>query len=122
MRRLLLLALFLLCASGSTLDAVEPNYFNGSLSTIAPQTVPTTPLSPRLTALQQELGRGNRNALEYFWQEISRQGTPLVEPIVDGGAYVYVTFLWRGNSETKNVVVLTLDNSQLANAEYLAQA
>lgn len=80
-------------------------------------------LSPRLIRLQQELGKGDSNAvLEAFWKEISRQGTPFVEPIETSEQYVFVTFLWQGNSETKNVVILTLGNSQLGNAEYFPAA
>ena len=37
--------------------------------------------SPRLAALQKELSTGNRAALESFWQEVAKQGAPLVEPI-----------------------------------------
>ena len=38
-------------------------------------------LTPRLIALRNELQAGNRAALENFWQEIPKHGTPLVEPI-----------------------------------------
>src|SRR4029079_6577257 len=73
--------------------------------------------------LQQELGKGDSNAvLEPFWKDISRQGTPLVEPIENSEQYVFATFLLRGHSETKNVVILTLGNSQLGNAEYFPAA
>jgi enterochelin esterase family protein len=79
-------------------------------------------LSPRLIALQKDLSAGNRAALESFWQEVTKQGTPLVEPTPDKHNFLYVTFLWRGNQETKNVVVITLDQTQLANARFFAHA
>jgi hypothetical protein len=37
--------------------------------------------SPRLVALQKEVGSGNRASLEEFWQQIAKQGTPLIEPV-----------------------------------------
>jgi enterochelin esterase-like enzyme len=61
--------------------------------------------SSRLAALQQELKTGNRAALENFWQEVTKQGTPLVEPIKGESRYVWLTFLWRAKEETKNVVI-----------------
>lgn len=64
-----------------------------------------TPSSSRLAALQKELEAGNRAALEKFWQEVTKQGAPLVEPINGESRYVWLTFLWRAKEETKNVVV-----------------
>ena len=64
-----------------------------------------TPSSPRLAALQKELEAGNRAALENFWQEVTKQGAPLVEPIKGESRYVWLTFLWRAKEETKNVVI-----------------
>jgi enterochelin esterase family protein len=84
---------------------------------------PATPLSPRIAALQKELRAGNRAALESFWQEVVKIGTPLVEPTPDKSNYLYVTFLWRGKEDTKNVIVNTLDqNNQLADARFFSQA
>jgi hypothetical protein len=51
--------------------------------------------SPRLAALQRELEAGYTSALENFWQEVTKQGTPLVEPIKGESRYVWLTFLWR---------------------------
>src|SRR5215216_2600075 len=61
--------------------------------------------SPRLAALQQELKSGNRTALENFWQEVTKQGAPLAEPLKGENRYVWLTFLWRAKEETKNVVI-----------------
>jgi enterochelin esterase family protein len=69
------------------------------------QTSQETPDSPRIAALQKELEAGNRAALENFWQEVTKQGAPLVEPIKGESRYVWLTFLWRAKEETKNVVV-----------------
>jgi enterochelin esterase family protein len=63
-------------------------------------------LSPRLSALRQALAHGNLEALGTFWQEIEGRGTPLIEPITDDDEHVWVTFLWRGNEQVKNVTVI----------------
>ncbi len=69
-------------------------------------TTDSLPLSPRLAALQRELGAGRADALEEFWREVATKGTPLVEPTDDGDdSHVLVTFLWRAEGETRNVVV-----------------
>ena len=60
--------------------------------------------------------------VDFFWRQIEEQSTPLVEPIDNSDKYVYVTFLWKGDVETKNVLVLTSGNSQLGNAEYFPDA
>ncbi|HET6443972.1 MAG TPA: alpha/beta hydrolase-fold protein [candidate division Zixibacteria bacterium] len=61
--------------------------------------------SPRIVALQQDLKKGDNAALDAFWREIRRQGTPLVENIPDVGEFVFVTFIWQGTRTTSNVVV-----------------
>jgi len=65
--------------------------------------------SPRLINLQKEVEAGNAAALEIFWQEIAEQGTPLVETIADDHTNILVTFLWRAESQTSNVRVLSDD-------------
>ncbi|HEU0173939.1 MAG TPA: enterochelin esterase [Blastocatellia bacterium] len=62
--------------------------------------------SPRLARLQKELKAGNKGAVESFWQEMAKQGTPLVEPVKGQAGYSLVTFLWRHTEETKNVAVI----------------
>lgn len=64
-----------------------------------------TIISPRITILKQELQAGNRTALENFWNEVSKQGAPLIEPVKDENDYVWLTFLWQAKEETKNVVI-----------------
>ncbi|QIL44880.1 DUF3327 domain-containing protein [Acidovorax sp. HDW3] len=59
----------------------------------------TAPGSPRLRALVRTLAEGG--VTEAFWAERAREGTPLVEPLPDGQALV--TFLWRGNAQTRSV-------------------
>jgi enterochelin esterase-like enzyme len=61
--------------------------------------------SPRLTALKKEVEGGNRAALENFWQDVTKQGGPLIEPSKGDEKYAIVSFLWRAKEETRNVVV-----------------
>ncbi len=61
--------------------------------------------SPRLAALRQALASGDTAALETFWQEIIAHGAPLIEAIAGDAAHHHVTFLWRAQEETHNVVV-----------------
>lgn len=61
--------------------------------------------SPRLEALRKEVTGGNRNALEQFWRDIKRNGTPLVEPLEGDDKNLLVTFFWRAKFETYNVLV-----------------
>src|SRR5262245_44954443 len=62
-------------------------------------------ISPRLALLQKELKAGNSGAVESFWQEMARQGTPLIEPAEGQAGYYLVTFLWRHTEETKSVEI-----------------
>src|SRR5579859_3554030 len=62
--------------------------------------------SPRIAALRQELESGNSPALDAFWREVAEKGAPLFEPIEGDEQHVLVTFVWRGNEETRNVVVI----------------
>jgi enterochelin esterase family protein len=61
--------------------------------------------SPKVSALKKELEAGNRAALDSFWQDVAKMGTPLVEPFKDDDRYLLLTFLWRAKEETRNVVV-----------------
>lgn len=79
------------------------------------------PESPRIAALRKEVVAGDAAAVERFWQRISQEGTPLVEPI-EGD--VLVTFLWRGSDsddKTRNVLVVA-SPGDLANEEAMAAA
>ena len=68
---------------------------------------PPRDTSPRILALQRELETGNRVALEKFWDEIVKQGTPLVEPALNSDNYCLVTFLWRGKKEVKGAQLIS---------------
>ena len=62
-------------------------------------------VSPRIASLQRALHSGNATALETFWQEVTAQGTPFIEPIEEDTMHRLVTFLWREQEDTHNVVI-----------------
>jgi enterochelin esterase family protein len=77
-------------------------------------------VSPRIVDLRRQVEAGNRAAVESFWDEMARQGTPLVEPIKGDDRHMLLTFLWRGKDDTKNVVVFAglgagaIENNRMA--------
>ena len=58
--------------------------------------------SPRIQALRNQIASGQTNT-EGFWKEVAAHGAPLVEPLNDN--YWLVTFLWRAQHDTRNVMV-----------------
>jgi enterochelin esterase family protein len=64
-------------------------------------------LSPRVAALDQALEARQNEALDQFWQEIARHGSPLIELAEENPEERLVTFLWRDTAgTTRNVVLL----------------
>jgi len=61
-------------------------------------------VSPRISALQREVEAGNTAALDTFWDDIARTGTPLIEPIPDRDDVALMTILWRADEATTHVV------------------
>jgi enterochelin esterase-like enzyme len=75
------------------------NTINGNL------TGPDPPFdSPQLGALAKEWNAGNKMALDAFWKNIEGKA-PLIEDIDGDKEKVLVTFLWRGDSQTKKVLL-----------------
>jgi enterochelin esterase family protein len=68
-----------------------------------PQVWGQEPRSPQIDRLQATAAN-NPQAVEEFWKEVQRRGTPLIDAIADDGS-VIVTFLWRGGAELRNVIV-----------------
>jgi len=58
--------------------------------------------SPTVEKIRRVIESGNSNTTD-FWREIQQTGTPIVEPA--DSRYDLVTFLWRGNNDTRNVFV-----------------
>ncbi len=68
-------------------------------------TIQDAATSPRIAALQGDVVAGHTAAVEAFWREVGTQATPLIEAIPGDDAHRLVTFLWRAEEETTNVVV-----------------
>lgn len=64
--------------------------------------------SPKLTLLMQKVKSEDDQAVESFWREISEQTAPMVEAIPGDTEHVLLTFLWRGNDQTRNVVLFSV--------------
>lgn len=64
------------------------------------------PVSPRIEALKKQLAAGKSGALAEFWEQVTRQGTPLIEPVPGDDRHVLMTFLWRAEKERRNVVLI----------------
>jgi enterochelin esterase-like enzyme len=64
------------------------------------------PISPRVAALERATSGGDRAALGAFWDDVTRAGTPLVEPAEGDADHYLVTFLWRATRPVGNVVVV----------------
>ena len=64
------------------------------------------PKSPAIESLKRDLRLPVAGAVEGFWAEVERSGgTPLVECPSTLAPQCLVTFLWRGDASTRNVVV-----------------
>ncbi len=64
--------------------------------------------SPRLQKLQAELEAGDFEALDTFWKSIEAEGTPIFEPVEGNSEYFWVTFLYKGDKNTQNVLFRSL--------------
>jgi len=60
--------------------------------------------SPRISAPNKELQRGNGSALQRFWTE-AKGNAPLVEKFANDEGLILVTFLWHGGSEISSVLL-----------------
>jgi enterochelin esterase family protein len=90
-------------------------------ATVAP--ADEAPLSPRLQALARRIAaEGPAAALPPFWSDLAASGTPIVEPTPDRADYSYVTFVWHGRPDTKDVLVTTLEQYEIRNPDLLEHA
>ena len=64
------------------------------------------PVSPTISALQDAVSKRTPNAESVFWTRIQRDGAPIVEAIPGDTANVLLTFVWRGDSATRNVALV----------------
>lgn len=62
--------------------------------------------SPTIKALRIAVENGRQERVMAFWEEMKKRGAPLVEPLKDGGKNMLVTFLWKGDGSTRNVILV----------------
>jgi enterochelin esterase-like enzyme len=73
---------------------------------LAPFSTASENSSPRIAQLRKALDEHRSGAVDLFWQEIRKTGTPLVEPVPDEAQYSWVTFLWQAKENTANVAII----------------
>jgi enterochelin esterase-like enzyme len=61
--------------------------------------------SPAIAHLQKALATDNTAALKIFWAGVRKSGAPLIEAVPNENGFSFVTFLWRGDDQTRNVVI-----------------
>jgi len=61
--------------------------------------------SPLILELRKAISQGQPAAIANFWARVQGSGSPIVETL-DSQSAVLTTFIWRGGSETKNVLLL----------------
>ena len=61
--------------------------------------------SPSIVTLRHKLDSGGAAAVKNFWDAVHRSGTPLIEAAPGATGFSLVTFLWHGDSQTRNVVI-----------------
>jgi enterochelin esterase-like enzyme len=74
-------------------------------STVA-QTIASPPESPLLADLQRHVVAGDTGAVAQFWVAVASRTTPLVDSLPGDSTHVLATFVFRGASDTKDVVLV----------------
>ncbi|MFH8984063.1 enterochelin esterase [Streptomyces varsoviensis] len=90
---------------------------------LSPRPAPVeTTESPRLARLARDMAaarswNARSTVLDAFWGEVRTTGAPLIETIEGDPGHRAVTFLWRGDTDTRQVLLLVnrlLDRCDLA--------
>lgn len=63
--------------------------------------------SSAVRALLEKAAQNNQQGIEEFWNRLKVSGAPVVEAIAGEPHESLVTFFWRGDRDTKNVVVIS---------------
>jgi enterochelin esterase-like enzyme len=61
--------------------------------------------SPAIVSLRRQIQSSPEVAEREFWASVHRNGAPLIETIPGEKNYSFVTFLWHGDDQTRNVVI-----------------
>ncbi len=62
--------------------------------------------SEKINKLKRDILEGNTKAIDEFWKEVKENNTPIIEEIQGDTDNVLITFLYEGDKEVQNVVVL----------------
>ena len=62
--------------------------------------------SETITNLQNEIQNGNEDALQSFWNKIEVSGTPIIENIEGDDENALITYIYKGDEKTENVIVM----------------
>jgi len=68
------------------------------------------PDSPLVAALARSVAAGNSAAADQFWRTVANRGTPLIDSLPGDTTRVLATFLFRGRSDTRDVVLVAGQN------------
>ena len=92
--------------------------------TLTARLAPPKPLheSPRIKLLRASLESGKQESVDAFWDEVKKQGTPIIEPLPGDNKNMLVTFLWKGTPYTQNVIVLRLPYAAASPDDYFMSA
>lgn len=61
--------------------------------------------SKAILALRERINSGDATAASAFWAAVEKNGAPLIEATPNGNGFSLVTFLWKGDDQTRNVVI-----------------
>jgi Enterochelin esterase, N-terminal len=62
--------------------------------------------SPRIKTLQDRFLHNGIQEIKAFWREVTERGVPLVESLPGDERHRLVTFLWRGQEDTRHVLIV----------------
>lgn len=62
--------------------------------------------SETISNLQNEIKNGHEDAIQNFWDKIEVSGTPIIEPIDGDDDNALITYIYKGDENTENVVVM----------------
>ena len=61
--------------------------------------------SPLILELRKAINQGQPGAIANFWERVQKSGSPILETLASQSAVV-TTFIWKGGSEAKNVLLI----------------
>lgn len=62
--------------------------------------------SEQITNLEKKIKSGNNDVVNNFWNKIEREGSTIIEDIHDDNEHSLVTFFYKGDENTENVVLI----------------